>query len=57
MKWLKLLWQKLFHKSKNDWKKVSMIGVDPGLTIDDEDDEFDRRYPGAREFHEDCGDR
>ena len=23
----------------------------------DEDDEFDMRYPGAREFHEDCGDR
>jgi len=50
MKWLKKLWQRLFHKPK---PKISTWINDE----DYEDELFDARYPGAREFHEDCGDR
>ena len=52
MKWIKQIWGKMFCK-----KPEIFIPPHWGESDDYEDWKFDLEHPGAREFHEDCGDR
>ena len=55
----RLLWE-LFPKQPDKVPPEDRRGLYSGMFRDYreiDEDEFDMRYPGAREFHEDCGDR